>query len=263
MAHKVFLSVGSSFNDDQEKFIKAIENYLEANDLIPQTVGRTYYSSLQPLKAVEELMQQCHGTIILALERSYLVAGFDKRDSPKQTKLDGFKLTTPWNQIEATIAYTQNHPLLVVVESGVKIEGLLERGYDWFVLEVDGYTVPVNDRQFVGVIADWKKRVLQFAEQKAKEADTIKSATISTPAPAPAPVPNRPISLSELRRNMLKAFNDNELEDLCFEMDIKWESLRGETIDAKAREIIKLCERNGRINDLIEKCRAERPHLNW
>ena len=263
MAHKVFLSVGSSFNDDQEKFIKALETYLEANDLIPQTVGRTYYSSLQPLKAIEELMEQCHGTIILALERSYLIEAFDKRDSPKQTNLSGLKLSTPWNQIEAAIAYTQGHPLLVVVESGVKIEGLLEQGYDWFVLEVDGQSLPVDDRKFVGVLADWKKRVTQFAQQKAGGTAPAKPAPTNTFPKTPAPAPKKTLSLSQLRRNMLEAFNDNELEDLCFEMDIRWESLPGETIDAKAREIIKSCERNGRLDELVGKCRGLRPHLNW
>ena len=166
MAYKVFLSVGSSFNEAQENFISAIEQYLTENDLKPQTVGRTYFSSLQPLKAVNELMQECHGSIILALERTHLVEAVERRDSPKQVNLNDIKLTTPWNQIEAAMAYTHGHPLLVIVEEGVKNEGLMERGYDWYVLTVDDYTPPVDDPMFQAIIADWKKRVIQFSEEK-------------------------------------------------------------------------------------------------
>ena len=52
MAGKIFLSVGKTSNERQEKFVLDIEGYLRANDLTPQTVGRTYFTSQQPLKAV-------------------------------------------------------------------------------------------------------------------------------------------------------------------------------------------------------------------
>ena len=43
-ATKVFLSVGRTSNEKQESFVKMVEKYLEDNGLIPQTVGRTYFS---------------------------------------------------------------------------------------------------------------------------------------------------------------------------------------------------------------------------
>jgi hypothetical protein len=259
MAYKVFLSVGSPFNKAQEAFISAIEKYLEANELIPQTVGRTYFSSLQPLKAVDELMRECAGTIILALERSYLTDGLERRDSPKQASLNGAKLTTPWNQIEGAMAYVNEHPLLVIVEAGVKGEGLLEHGYDWFVLEVDGSSPPVDNPMFQGIIADWKKRVVQFAGQKAKPASPAEPTAEAT---APTAV-SEAVNVGQLRRNMLKALDDDELADLCFDMNVDYDSLRGESKNGRVRELILLCERSGRLPELLEQCRLMRPNLEW
>ena len=277
MAYKVFLSVGSSFSEAQENFISAIEQYLTDNDLKPQTVGRTYFSSLQPLKAVNELMQECHGSIILALERTHLVEAVERRNSPKQVNLNNIKLTTPWNQIEAAMAYTHGHPLLVIVEDGVKHEGLMERGYDWYVLTVDDYTPPVDDPMFQAIIADWKKRVIQFAEEKKKitvsekvsdpktDSSKPKSNVVKPPAKvASSPAPSMGgIDIGILRRNMLRALDENELADLCFDMKVDYDNLRGDSKNAKIRALILLCERSGRLDELLALCRLVRPNLEW
>jgi len=57
------------------------------------------------------------------------------------------------------MAYDRGLPLLVVVEKGLKSEGLLEAGYDWFVQWVSIGDSPLLDREFLGVFADWKARV--------------------------------------------------------------------------------------------------------
>ena len=68
-------------------------------------------------------MQECVGTVIIAYERIHLATAVEKRGSPKEKPLDGLNLPTVWNQIEATMAYTLGHPLLVLVEKGLKYEG--------------------------------------------------------------------------------------------------------------------------------------------
>jgi hypothetical protein len=262
MAYKVFLSVGSPFNDTQEVFISSIEQYLRDNDLIPQTVGRTVFTATQPLKAVNELMKECYGSIILALERTQLIEGIERRDSPKQTKLSDAKLTTPWNQIEAAMAYSHDHPLLVIAETGIKGEGLLERGYDWYVLEVDSSSPPVNDPMFQAIIADWKKRVIQFSERN-KSVSSVSEASTEPTVAAPPEIGLGGIDIGLLRRNMQKALDDEELADLCFDMHIGYEDLKGTNRSARIRELILLCERSGRIGDLLAHCRLMRPNLEW
>lgn len=162
MKKKIFLSVGRTSTYEQEDFVREVEKYIENQGLIPQTLGRTYWSSLQPLRAVGELMRECCGTVVIALERIHIKSGIQRRGSLNQQPLQSINLTTVWNQIEAAMAYTLGHPLLVIVEKSVKDEGLLEQGYDWYVNSIDLNVAALHQREFVGVFADWKRRVDEF-----------------------------------------------------------------------------------------------------
>jgi hypothetical protein len=71
-------------------------------------------------------------------------------------------IPTVWNQIEPSMAYVLGHPLLVIVENGIRSEGLLETGYDWYVQWVDINDSTIQKREFLGVFADWKKRVEEY-----------------------------------------------------------------------------------------------------
>jgi hypothetical protein len=94
MSTKIFLSVGRTFTPQQEIFVSTLESFLTSQGLIPQTVGRTYFSSQQPLKAVMELMDECAGSIILAFERTQIIQAFEKRGSKDERQLADLKLPT-------------------------------------------------------------------------------------------------------------------------------------------------------------------------
>jgi nucleoside phosphorylase len=68
---------------------------------------------------------------------------------------------------------------------------------------------------------------------------------------------------SKLRQNLSETFSDNELRDLCIDMDVDYESLPGEGKSAKARELIAYCERRGRLPELVTKCYELRPNVAW
>jgi hypothetical protein len=159
MPINVFLSVGRASTPEQEQFIIALEKYLSSNGLTPQTVGRTYFKNQQPLKSVTECMADCAGTLILAFERLYIQDGTERRGSKQQSPLGNVTLPTVWNQIEAAMAYALGHPLLVLVENGIKSEGLLEHGYDWYVKWIDLQDTAFAQPEFIGVFTDWKAAV--------------------------------------------------------------------------------------------------------
>jgi hypothetical protein len=69
--------------------------------------------------------------------------------------------------------------------------------------------------------------------------------------------------LSLLQGQIEKVFNLEERKDLCLSLDIEYENLAGETRRAKVRELVKHCHRYGRLADLIQQCRAERPQETW
>jgi tetratricopeptide (TPR) repeat protein len=170
----IFISAGTTANENQEKFVSAIESRLRSENLIPNTVGRNKFSADSPLKAVIELMDECYGTIIIALERTYFPTGTERRNGSKEKQLSEIKYCTSWNQIEAAMAYTKGRPILVIIEEGLKSEGLLEKGYDWYVMSVKPEVEALNSVEFNGVLTSWKKKVEAFAasqteKQAAKE----------------------------------------------------------------------------------------------
>ena len=66
----VFVSVGATASDSQEAFVRAVEDRLRSEGLIPHTVGRNTFSANAPLKTVTDLIDRCSGTVVIALERS-------------------------------------------------------------------------------------------------------------------------------------------------------------------------------------------------
>jgi hypothetical protein len=157
----VFVSVGGTSNEQQENFVRAVEDRLRSEGLIPHTVGRNIFSADSPLKTVTQLLDTCCGTVVIALERMYFPSGSDKRGGSKESSLVDIRLATPWNQIEAAMAYSRGHPLLVIVEQGIKSEGLLERGYDWYVQTVKPDATALATTEFNGVLSSWKQKLVQ------------------------------------------------------------------------------------------------------
>ena len=157
----VFISVGGTATDQQEAFVRAVEDRLRSEGLIPHTVGRNTFSSDAPLKAVTQLMDTCSGRVVIALERSYFPKGVEKRGGPKETPLVDIKLPTPFNQIEAAMSYSRGLPLMVIVEQGIKTEGLLQLGYDWYVQIVKPDPAALTTPEFNGVLSDWKAKLTQ------------------------------------------------------------------------------------------------------
>jgi len=162
----VFVSVGGTATDQQEQFVRAVEDRLRSEGLIPHTVGRNTFNSDAPLKAVTECMDECSGTVVIALERTYFPSGIEKR-GPKESPLSDVRLPTPWNQIEAAMAYGRGHPLMVIMESGLKSEGLLDRGYDWYVQSIKPESAALTTMEFNGVLASWKQKMLQTPKRSA------------------------------------------------------------------------------------------------
>ncbi len=67
-----------------------------------------------------------------------------------------------------------------------------------------------------------------------------------------------------LARGLVEYFNDEEIQDLCFAyLHVEYEDLRGETRSSRARELVLLMSRHGRLEELKEALRLLRPHVSW
>lgn len=69
--------------------------------------------------------------------------------------------------------------------------------------------------------------------------------------------------MRELRRNMMDFFDQDELQTLVFDLGVDWDELSGEKKSAKSHSLISYLARRGRLEDLIELLREERPNENW
>lgn len=69
--------------------------------------------------------------------------------------------------------------------------------------------------------------------------------------------------VASLGRQISENFNKEELQELCFEIDVDYEDLRGSGKSSKARELADYCRRLGKVPLLWEKLYAYRGHVDW
>ncbi len=172
--NNIFISVGGTANEKQESFVSAIESRLKSEYLIANTVGRNKFSCDSPLKTIVELLDECSGTIIIALERTYFPMGIEKRGGRMESTISDVKFPTPWNQIEAAMAYSKGQPIMLIIEDGLRNEGLIEQGHDWYVLRVKLDNSSLYSPEFNGVLSSWKKKVEEYQSKLITNVNTKK-----------------------------------------------------------------------------------------
>ena len=69
--------------------------------------------------------------------------------------------------------------------------------------------------------------------------------------------------MSTLRQLLTDYFNETELRNLCFDLDVEYEDLSGPTKADKARELVSLLKRSDRIPELVKRCSELRPNVPW
>ena len=67
------------------------------------------------------------------------------------------------------------------------------------------------------------------------------------------------VSKGKLRQVLIENFSDQELRELCFDLDLNYEELSGTSIREKALELLTYFDRRGRLNELIKVCVKLRP----
>src|SRR5947209_6704417 len=61
------------------------------------------------------------------------------------------------------------------------------------------------------------------------------------------------ISLGDVHKLLLSRFNLDELQTLCVQLGVPWEHLSGDTLPAKARNLVEFMERRRRFEELAAK----------
>ena len=171
----IFLSVGNRYSQEYQEFVKALDIRMQSMNLMVKSVGYNVSTHERPMMKVLEVMNESKGAVILAFRRIHVERGVEKDCE----MLADISITTPWNHIEAAMAYDRGLPLLVIAEKGLKREGLLEHGYDWYVHEMDLTTDALKEESFSRLVEDWKQ-ALGKKRSKLFEAADLRDMTVAT-----------------------------------------------------------------------------------
>lgn len=67
----------------------------------------------------------------------------------------------------------------------------------------------------------------------------------------------------QLRTAIEERFDDDELQTLCYDLSVNYETLSGDNLSAKVRELIELFERLNELPRLISYCKQKRKNVPW
>ncbi len=67
----------------------------------------------------------------------------------------------------------------------------------------------------------------------------------------------------QLFNQILQAFNEDELKELAFLLNIQYEDLNGRNRRAKTVSLVDYCKRSERLAELVELCQQQRPTISW
>ena len=170
----VFLSYPKPCMQEQADFIETMCAYLDSRGFAPRTLGVTDYDMDAPLKAIRRLMLESNGLITVALRRTYIEKGsgnFRTNLAKLETyNLDDRWLTSPWSHIEPAMAYQLGLPILILRETNVLQDGLLEKGvvgtympeFDLDDPREDYFRTPEWD----DLIRKWERQVRNVVDRK-------------------------------------------------------------------------------------------------
>ncbi|MFC0008021.1 hypothetical protein [Micromonospora siamensis] len=170
----VFLSYPKPCREQQQGFIDRLCGYLDERGFAARTLGVTDYDMDAPLKAIRRLMRESNGLITVAFRRTYVdhaVANYLTDVTGRRSyDLSDVWLTSPWAHIEPAMAYQLGLPILILRESKVVADGLLERGVvGTYMPEFDvedpteEYLASPEWRQLIG---QWEAQVRTVVDRK-------------------------------------------------------------------------------------------------
>jgi hypothetical protein len=121
-------------------------------------LGPKSYTLDPPLETVINLMDRCEGAIVLGYPQYEFRASIAK-GGVEEHKLST-KMPTPWNHIEAALAFRQGIPVLIVAQNGVS-GGVFDYGITGqFVLKTDLHEMDWHQKtEFQTIFHDWRSRL--------------------------------------------------------------------------------------------------------
>ncbi|MBV8544069.1 MAG: hypothetical protein JO093_22575 [Acidobacteria bacterium] len=176
---KVFLSVGATYSETQERFVKAFEAFLNQNECQRLTVGRGNYDPRQPILQARELIEASDAVVVLAFTRTLIRSAIDKPGSKDEKEIKDLRYPTVWNQLEAAMAFGLKRPLLVIVENGLTQEAMLKDRQEFRAVGTALDVSQLQTDEFKGMFGIFKQIVAsRSAEVKRSQSSPVDTWTV-------------------------------------------------------------------------------------
>jgi hypothetical protein len=172
---RIFLSCGTPATESQASFLSAIEAHLKSHNCQPQTVGRSVYAVRQPVQAARDLIAECDGAFVVAYERTRIIKGYEKPGSANEVEINNEVHPTIWNQMEAAMAYSNQLPILTLVQTGLKRQGMLSDRFEWAAIEDDLNQNLLNGEKFRQIFDEWISLVDKHQSAKIEQKNNNRS----------------------------------------------------------------------------------------
>ncbi|WP_196595912.1 hypothetical protein [Pectinatus frisingensis] len=169
----VFLSYPVPHMQKQKAFIDSLINQLNNSNLLSLTLGTSEYTMDAPLIGIRSLMLSSNGFICVAFRRTYIEKGVSNYGSDiadrRERSIEGKWITSPYSQIEPAMALMLGIPILILRESGVIEDGILEKGASGIYLPEfnleDGSNYFGSD-EWNALFKQWEHRVISVKDNK-------------------------------------------------------------------------------------------------
>ncbi|KQK26090.1 hypothetical protein AR438_10945 [Chryseobacterium aquaticum] len=157
----VFISHPTPYNNYQKTFLTLIDDELKQHNLNPINLGKNNWNFKSPLRPIKELMDTCVAAIIIGLERHHSYIGYEKEFSKESKETLHKYSSSPWIQIEAGMAYQKDLPLLILKESKIYGEGILDpQVSDSFIFEFELKKIQKRlSPELQQIIASWVNNI--------------------------------------------------------------------------------------------------------
>jgi len=119
-----FLSYATPYNSLQSAFLDAVIIQTRDNLLFPRTLGRSDQYTEIPLISIRRMILSSYGLMAIAFKRAYVQDAISKPGSPSEQIFQNFWLSSPYLQIEPSMAFQHGLPVAIFVESGVSMNGV-------------------------------------------------------------------------------------------------------------------------------------------
>lgn len=131
MGINVFLGYSVPVFARQVRFVSAMAEDLAARGFEPRTVGVTDLNGHAPLRVIRRVLLECNGLVMIAFRRTEIRTGASYepyRPRSTATLFTDLWTTSPYCHVEAVMAHQFGLPVVLLRESSVIADGVLQSG---------------------------------------------------------------------------------------------------------------------------------------